>query len=292
MLLNIHNDKALLHNPVFVAELQHIQWANTPEKLRRYNRRVLFGVLAIALLWWVLERIASNPGVIPLDTPEVVILFLISLAVTLVSSLYTTTLTVNGIQTLLTSGKWDELRVTLQSEKDLVQAYDGIALIRAWRLSILETALRMATTVLLLLNYCYGTWIQDGQQFDVFMSRAAFLSVGLVVFGTVLASYSIEPLLRVQVIVALCTAFALRLKSLALFAGFTAAFLIHLLQIGAIAGIAYLIRLPVAPSGNSTVTLLVGCLGPPCAAIILVFYSLYQTLSKSALRLAISKHTS
>jgi hypothetical protein len=223
-------EDAQIH-PIFIAESARLRWPRTRLELISYGRIVLISVLAVTLGWWFIERLHINFGSTnstswQYNLPTLV--FLASLVCTLLSSITTVVWTVGCVRRSLQSGQWDEYRTAPLAAESVVNACDVITRMRVWRVSIIEVALRLATSILLVCGMFYGS--------STAMSYDPYYLIAIAVVVTIVAGYAFEPLYRMRAITALTIAATLHLRNriASLLTGFAAVTVIHLLQIGAV----------------------------------------------------------
>ncbi len=267
-------------NPIFLYELRRLRLQQFNANLSKYGLRVILGIPAIAVIWWMLERFpvgsvvftTINPGW-EYYLPDAILL--ISLLFTAFSSFATSMMTVNSMQYHLDSGQWDDLRLTPQSYNfNLVTSDITIGQIRAWRFTIVEMALRLTSAMLILLNLLYFSWF-NFRPHDDLIGWILWLTLGAVIGGIIAGIYILEPLFRIRLLVAFCMAITLRFENLinAILFGLSVVAMLHLIQFGVFLSLWYL----AIPSPYDLIPLGLIC-GVPMAGffVAFVFGYLYQ----------------
>lgn len=279
-------------SPDFLSELLHLGRSSTESELKKYGGCILTGIPLLTVGWWLVERIRINFGYVPPNWQDnlVIIVFLFSAAFTLISSIYTISVTTNVVVNSFDSLRRDRLQAASPDNESLIKAYDAIAQIRSWRLSIVEVALRLATVILFQLNWAYSYWFTAGDSFWVTTVGNFICWFGVVIEMIILAAYVLEPLYRMKTVVALCIAIVTRLRSLSygLLTGFLIIFLLHLLQIGAVLSILHTVISLSDPNADGIGGEILFVLPIGCLVTIYVFYFLYRSLRQKALSSAIS----
>ena len=141
-------------NPIFQQEQRRLRWLKTPESLLKYNRIVWFGIPALILLWWLIERIHVDFRFAQSDLKDrlPLILLITIIGVMFLSSAYTITSTTGRVHRQFHAGDWETLRMTDQPETAILGAKDAIAQIRAWPFVAVEIGLRIAFVIIIMLT--------------------------------------------------------------------------------------------------------------------------------------------
>lgn len=227
-------------NPIFQRDLRRLRWLRNPQSLRRYCLIVILGIPLLTLSWWILERAAYGfDNVRPFISSRLISLCVYSMAaLMLASSFYTAVSTIGYMHRYFESDEWSLLRITPQDEQAILRIKDAIVQIFVWRLAVFEVGVRLALILLLNIDDWYGFWqISDDKSSFLrttilnpllWLPYALHIGIGLLI--------SIEPLLRMRAVVALCSAVSagIRTPTLALLAGFLAVSLLIAPQIIAI----------------------------------------------------------
>jgi hypothetical protein len=123
-----------------------------------------------------------------------------------VSDLYYMLVTISSINRLKASGEWDILRLTNVTPESLLRAKYAVAQTRAWRLLIVETALRLAAVVL-----AWEVFLSD------MMPGNGLLLVSEALFLALLSAIClIEPLWRMRTLTAFGLAISAQIRDLPL----------------------------------------------------------------------------
>ena len=194
-------------NPVFNFDLRRVRWLSDPERLLRFSLYLfLIPPVAISLIVFVLAQDALHAGAnsyayrayYQFFFVTTWVIFLLSLAVTVVGDLYYLLVSVSSINRMITSGEWDMLRLTVIPETDLVQSKHVVAEIKGWRFMVIEAAVRTfglgfaITHMVLFAKFSYAQLASP-----LFL---AALSAVLVIWSGI---YAIEPLWRMRALTAL-----------------------------------------------------------------------------------------
>lgn len=150
-------------NPLFRYDLRSVQWPSLPRELIRYSLYMITGIVLIIAGFWLFsfivytsrytESVKYALGIEHLNHRELIaeILKIALVVFTICADFYYMLITINSINSLVTSGQWDLLRLTPLTDRKILAAKYAIAQIRAWRLMAVETGLRIATIVFILL---------------------------------------------------------------------------------------------------------------------------------------------
>jgi hypothetical protein len=278
-------------NPVFRLEYKRLRWPRTEADFQRYRRNVLRSVLALTFVWWLVGRLTSSRILFTSEHgSQIMLLFLISIAFSLLSSLYAVVTSISSIYQQIESGNWEHLQITPLTGTTIVNAYYAVIQIRARRLTVIEVGLRIAPGMPLLFDLIYSLFFTRGGFTTIFMLVFPPVLLAFGILGWLLYMYLIEPFYRMVILVAIGLAAALTLRNLtgALLVGLIAVALVHLLPL------AVLIGLPFALTATPELAQLTGpalvCLIPLgyFAAAYLLFNG-YYWLRQKALLLAVEK---
>jgi hypothetical protein len=269
-------------NPVFRLEQQRLKWPRTPIEFKRFRKNVLWSIFGLTLVWWILGHIDTNgTAFFIVHGNQILLLFMISIASTLLSSFYAVVTTIGSIHHQIESGNWDNLRITPLSGTAIVTAYYAIAQTRARRLTIIEVGLRIATLMPLLFDLI-----------QIILSKPYGFVVlfALAIPGWILYLVLIEPYYRMLILVALSLAASLTFRGfgVALLAGLIVIALVHILPLALVIGIPY--ALTATPDISRATSSALVCLIPLCyfGAAYLMFIG-YHWLRQKALLWAVQK---
>jgi hypothetical protein len=285
-LLRPYGSADILH-PVLQQEWPRLRWLRTPDAVNRYNRIVLIGIPTIVGLWWFLERLNLNFGSVPPAFEAILtnLLLVASLGLMIVSSFGTVVATIGPLNRQLTTGQWDDLRITSLRESDVVMAKDAVAQLRVWPIVVVEVGLRLASVGLFVANSLYLNF-----QFTTASAIPICCYAYALIFGIGLV-YIVEPVLRMRLLIAFCTAIALRIQNLnlALLTGFVTALLVHLAQLILVGRLEHLYQISIAAGGYTAIFgILCGFL-PSSLISAAIFYAIYIGVRKAALSFAVRK---
>jgi hypothetical protein len=267
----------IAENPVFAFEIKRLGWPRTISELRKYLYIVSCGIVISALGWRVLEYMHNDFIDIP-DSMKyglVVDLFYLSLGFSVLVNFYAGITTIGFIQQQIESGHWESLQTTPQTNENIIAAYDAIAQIRPWRLTVVEIGIRLALGIVFFLKVL-GDFKDSG--------IACFLfQIPLVI----LAAYALEPVLRMRVLVALGIANTLLIRHFVsvVLATLAIVLLLHLLQFAVLGGLWYIIYS--APQDLSAVISWICYLPIGCLLAVVGVYFLYRNLREMALNYAL-----
>jgi hypothetical protein len=274
----------ITENPVFAFEIKRFRAPRTVGELKNYFYLIMLIILGAVVGWWILERFSDRINLsysanLSWESNFLMILFYLSQGVAVLVSLYTGVTTTSFVHRQVESGQWEELLTTPQPTKSTIDAYDALAQIRPWRLTVVELMLKLAFVVIMYLDLLFPIVSTPGVT-SPFSTVFCFWCGALVV---ILTAYGLESLFRMRTLVALGILLALRIRNfvsvtLAMFA-FT--FVLHGLQIAALHG---LWAITFVPRGNTeTVFNALVLLPVACLIIVAVFFYLYWGIRTSAL---------
>ncbi len=260
-------------NPVFDYELRSVRWPRSVEDLQKYTLNVLVVLnLAIGGLWIIsrlLDRL-SNSGIAPLA--PYVLIAVSSIVITIASDVWYMLTTVGTINFQIASGQWDLLRLTEVRGENILLAKYAIAQIRAWRLMTLEVGVRIAGVVFAALLYP-----------PLFLIILVTLPVSWCLVILVVG-YVAEPLWRMQALIALDVALAVRIQNytFAVLATLGAVLVVEFSRLVALAALAFVV-FGLLPYRSS-----VFCMLPLASlATLYALYFFYRTLQRLSLRQAV-----
>jgi hypothetical protein len=264
-------------NPVFKRDRKRLRWLSTPERLRRFNQRAWLGLPIIVLCWWLLERATIDfRSMTPLDQWNLIInLLYLSVAWTLLSSLWMMTVTIGEFHRFFHSSEWELLKITPQFGVNILGAKDGAAQIRAWGVTAVEVGLRITIPFLSLLNFFYA-YFRDRQNRPYFaiddIALNPFCWLALAFMAGIALGYILESIFRMRLIVALSILIAFRIQNVtfALLTGFLIVVFIHLTQALVIGGLWRILDLNTL--NPSSVVLAILCLFIPFCLIVFCCY--------------------
>jgi hypothetical protein len=265
-------------NPVFALERRHLLWPRTDDEITKYNRIILVSSLVVAAAGWIIvARFRNNSADLAYFWELVIFL---SAAFMLFCSFYTGVMTTSSIQQRIDSGQWDDLRITLQSGSTVVEAYDALAQIRAWRLTLIEIALRLCGSTIFVIDWLYFSLSSSDQH--LLLDPLCWIWTTTIVF--ILGAFILEPVYRMRVIVALSIFITLNIQNVVydLLADFAVILLILVLQLAALAGTFYIVQW-IADSGEAGVVGLACVLPVMLITIISLLYFLYGLVRQKTL---------
>lgn len=228
-------------NPVFDYEIRHVRGLRTAHDLRRYAKVVLLAVLVAIVGLAVVLRLAygtRTAGQVNFYGNYYLMIVFANVGLSVASDLINVLLTVLRVNRDVTASQWDVLRLTNLGETKILQAHYAVAQIRAWRLLPVEMAFRVLAVVLFPLFVVLETSLRS--QFGVmtvlsFVVLGGFVSV-FMLFGRGLFSLLciLEPIWRMQALVALGVAVAMQFRNLnsAISVGLCAILVLRVAQIG------------------------------------------------------------
>jgi hypothetical protein len=272
-------------NPVFQQEQRRLRWLKTPESLLKYNLIVWIGIPALILLWWLIERIGLGFKYVQPDLENRILIavLVISLSVMVLSSFYIVITTIGRIHRQFHAGDWQTLRMTNQSESDILGAKDAIAQIHAWPFLALEIGLRGAFVSIFTLNNFYDLYHSYADK-SLYIQTTVLNLVCWGGWGLILTiglAFVFESWLRMRVLIAWSMAIALQVKqaSLALLTGFAAALLFHFTQATLIVSLAAI--LTKIRDSNDEAGIALACLFILlCAFAAALFYAFYISIRR------------
>jgi hypothetical protein len=271
-------------NPVFQYDMRRLGWPRDRAELKQYSKQIILAVCGIFGLWWLAER-SRLPWYRSAEGNIALLLVLLAGGVTLLSNLYYAILTVGTINREITSSQWDQLRLTtLDGERILLAKY-AILQIRAWRMMIVDTALRLAGAGIVFLAYIYGVTASFRNYAGVPYSREyLYVWPQLAAIAVLGIGFALEPLWRMRMVLSVGMVVSTTLHSFAyaILGVLGIVVLSYLAQILMMIGFGYFVLRIFAASPPSA--LLFNCMAPLVGmAIFLGCYAFYRVLRDSAL---------
>ncbi len=262
-------------NPVYQQERRSLRWLRTPQGFRDYNLTVLIGLPLLIALWWMLDHLNSGYTPLGFEYRSINVLLVTSLGLMLLSSLYAIPQVIGRLHNQFTSGYWDTLKLTTQSEDDILMAEDAVGQLRLWPLIAVEVGLRIGIVILFFANYLYSFY----QNFDPFFSQSVIGCFGWGLILLIGIAYIIEPIVRARLIVAFSIVIAMRVKTLplTLLTGFGLVLCVHLMQAVFVSVIWF--GLPDIAGEDYYATIVY----PAVLAGSILYYALYVSLRNAAL---------
>jgi hypothetical protein len=257
--LQLPHRKIQLPNPVFSYDVQQVRRLRTSESLTRYGRLLLLVSYCLLMLWWLYiivmfaqpsvdqrwiayQNFYSGIGVLWLAIPVVLPV------AALILDVYSMAVTLNNIGHETSTGQLEMLRLTPLSANAYVAAKHSVAQIRAWRVLVVEVAVRMLSVVVIIIGFTfisefYPYYVQIAPLYEITRSfkyhplGTTALLITLLIFVIV---YIAEPLWRMRVLTAIGLAISARSRNLpfASLAGFGAIVMFHLVQVSIIVALA------------------------------------------------------
>ena len=254
-------------NPVFQRDHRRLRWLKTPESLLNYSLIAWIGIPALILLCWLIERTARGFNFVPRDMEDRLlnVVLIVCLGIMILSNFYIVITTIGRIHKQFHAGDWQSLRMTNQSEEDILAAKKTISQLQAWPLISLEIGLRAACIVIFILSDLYSEYRDIYPDVGYFTHTVLLSPSRLFGYGLMLVisfAFIFEPLLRMRVMIVWSTAIALQVRevSLALLTGFASVLIFLLIQVMLAAGLIALIT--DSTSGGSSFLLPLFCLSP------------------------------
>ncbi len=272
-----------LPNPVFEYDMRRLRQPRNREELKGYSRWLVIAVCGIVGAWWLAAR-SGSPRYTYSSTEANMLLLLgfLTLCLMLVSNFYYALLTVGTINREITSTQWDQLRLTALDGRRILFAKYAILQIRAWRLMMLDIALRAAAIGLVFVAFVYNLTASPGSSSVLlgYPEGWSFIAA-MIMIG---ATYILEPLWRMRAVVSIGMAVSVTVRS------FTYAFLatlgfvvlVYLAQMLIWLGFGYFVVQIFAGSSTSSAGLIC-CIPLVGVAIFCGYYGFYRTLCDWAL---------
>lgn len=275
----------LSSNPLFAHETRRIRHAESAKSLIDYSILIIAAACAVLLLAWLLFSLADGQPGNGFGATELLALFFgISLLAAVALDYYCMMSSVGSINSEISAGRWDLLRLTTLESQQIVAAKYGAAQLRAWRVMALVVALRIAV-VLMAGASLVRLAFEDVQRFSTLdMPLPAFLLLILTAVACALF-YVVEPFWRMRTVTALGLAVSARVghtvSSVVFAVGALGAF--WLAQGFVAFALLVLVGLVIAPLASVEVMLMQGVICSPVLFMALVgatiygFYSVVHT---------------
>ena len=217
-------------NPLFALESRRVYWGGSEQLLFRYSRRwILFicpPLLVVGLLLAVLNSDSLSAG------DFIVLLFAISLIASLPFDFTSVSTSIGSINSEISAGRWDLLRLTSLRAQQIIAAKHGAAQLRAWRWMIRIIALRIAVALMIFYALVYVV-ASDDLSYYAFPSQNLFIQDVLISVIVILGLliYILEPFWRMRAVTALGVAISARWQhSMSALAAVGAIFALWLVQ--------------------------------------------------------------
>ncbi len=224
-------------NPVFDAELR--RWrlmGRFPDQLR-FAQTVVYGLPILSAMGWAAFQTLS--GRLTMFSSSVLIaLVTLLLGTTVVVDAVYALITVGTFNTEIQQGQWDLLRLTPLLPEQIYAAKFSIAQLRVFRWMVVEAGVRVLCLSLLLLEIALQT-VRSIVSYPLYLPSIWLNTLILLILFPLLYMFVMEPFWRMRTMVAIGCAASARVEQRggALFMALAGAFMLRLVQIGAIAGI-------------------------------------------------------
>lgn len=273
--------QAALSDPLLAPELDRM--GDTPHSLLADARVVLMGIPLLALFGWLAEH-AGRPGPWKYrnfwDSWLLTVVLVASLVITFLSSLYSVIATSHYARRSVDSDQISGAEMTDATvrQSEVILAQYGMAQVRAWRLYLLECALRLAVLVIVVLNLVFTTMVS-------YTTPAPILWWMVHTFLTLVVAFVIEPRYRLLALLALGVAIGTHMRpsfGVSLI-GMLGVCLFHVGQIGAVQVVRGLLQWPGYTRSN--LELLVIQVAFPFACLVAMggLFALYSFVRSKAL---------
>lgn len=272
-------------NPLFAHEMRRVRHAESAKSLIDYSILIIAAACAVLLLVWLVFSLADRqPDNNFSATDLLAFLFGISLLAAVALDYHCMTTSVGSINSEISAGRWDLLRLTTLESQQIVAAKYGAAQLRVWRVMALVVALRIAV-VLMAGATTVTVVVSDWQSVTTLdMPLPAFL---LLIFtaAACAAFYVVEPFWRMRTVTALGLAVSARVGHTVSSVVFAVGALgVFWLAQGFVAfALLLLVGLVIAPLASVEVVLMQGVICSPVLFLALVgitvygFYSVVHT---------------
>lgn len=206
-LSNLTPHQQLRHNPLFRLEARRTRWGENADLLvRRSLRNPLILCGGLLLIWlFVAAQDGSRHGEI-----VVMIAFFVSLPALLWIDFNSLSAAVGSINGEIVAGRWDLLRLTPLTVRDIIAAKHGSAQVRAWQSMALVTGLRLGVFLIAIATFFWE--ITSSGFFDVpanILAELLVFSVASLLLGGL---YLIEPWWRMRAFTALGVSISARAR--------------------------------------------------------------------------------
>ncbi len=277
-------------NPIFQHEWRRLRWLNTEARVERYNRVVILGLPLVIIIWWIIERLNLNFGIVPPDFASRLLnlVIIMGLALMLLSSLYSVPAVIGKLNTQRASNVWDTLQLTPQYNSIILMAHDAIAQLRLWPFIAAEIGLRIAIVALFTLNNFYNLYHSYAQPSE-FISQTFLSPICLgvwVIIAFIAVAFAIEPLVRTRLIIAVHLVIAFRIRNLPL-AFLTGLLLLSVIHFSQVITVICLWAMSESLSkGDMGYVAIAICFIPITFVASILLWAFYRWLRKAALNLA------
>lgn len=246
------------NNPVFDYELRRIKRLATPLRLWRYSAvvqclpSILLTIMYLLSLNNELRQWGKNGSsgyyYYPpyYDNAALFALILLGFAVLLAigAGWYYLGVSVGSINRQMSSGHWDQLRVTPLAHETIYEAKQALAEVRAWRVMNIEVSVRLLliTLIGLIITLPIDALVEGQNVFSEYMLLGSILRsllekpittlIDVALVLAVVVAYVCEPCWRMRALVAMGLSLSSRIRtlSMAALAAFFALFAFHIAQ--------------------------------------------------------------
>lgn len=294
----------MLRHPLFRHEVRHVRWGFSDERIRGYSLRVFLVALVINFLAWLLLSLAfSTPPpfsyyqqsaaswfVYGSGQQVFALLVFASIGVNLLLDFASTFSGLKSINSEVSAGRWDLLRLTALREEGIVNAKHAAAQVRAWRMMAVTVSIRGVSIILGLFIFAIVPLLvlRDGSFFtgvgQTLLREPLGTLLAFITLVLTLVVYVVEPYWRIKAMTALgmvVSSYVLN-TPLATLAGVGAIFAVWLAQIIIVAMLVFGLGFLLSPtiflfSSNVAFSILYGLVAAVItAATIYGFYTLLQ----------------
>ena len=200
----------LSSNPIFALETRHLARGGSLHSLTRSSRFTVLIACTLLLLVWLALMLVNSPFT-RYSTSLEFALFAAGLSVLagLALDFFSLSPALGSISGEIAAGRWELLRLTLLSGRQIVAAKHGVAQVRAWRWMMLIVAVRAATMLMIALTVLVA--FLDDMNIFTGMPLSTFLIALCVSAGAGLI-FALEPFLRMRAVTALGVAASARTR--------------------------------------------------------------------------------
>lgn len=200
----------LSNNPLFVFETRHLPQGTSAASLLKSSRTaVLVAGAALLLVWLVIVLYSSRFTRYSNSLEFAFMVAGLSVLAGFALDFSSIANALNSISGEITTGRWELLRLTMLTPKQIVAAKHGVAQVRAWRLMTLIVTLRVISMLLIALSVLI-TFLDDTGIF--FGMPVATFIVAMLVSGGIGLLFSLEPYWRMKTVTALGVAASARAR--------------------------------------------------------------------------------
>ncbi len=270
-------------NPLFELERKRLPGLYRLEDIKRYTTRSVLIPAMLSMFGCFCMQSSMGAGLI-----SIVLIFL-TVGILIGTDMYYTMLTMRTISRYQLNGQWDILKITPLTKQQIFVAVYAISQIHAWRMMIIEVAIRLfgALVVFLGVLTSLATSLSRSGFRGIDLVELLIIFLALIVLGIV---YVVEPLWRMRTLVAVGLAISARIRSvtLAAVAGFGSTLTLHITQVVLLVGLTIIFSRIVTSGASGSVyydssmvqpMLLVMSFIAVSAALLFVLYKVVQFLS-------------